>query len=104
MAAIKPISVPFDANGDMCHSDYRGGTDIREFDKPFYGRFEFDQIWHYTSSVTTFTDGMGHKYYMSQGVFESVIKHLVKGVLEGAFYFRKQGKYYSLIYLPDAVI
>lgn len=104
MAAIKKVSVPFDDAGNMMHSDWRGDANYVEYEGTFSGRFIFDQILKYTSNVAYFKDGMDRHFYMSQGEFERIIPFMVRGVLEGQFYFRKQGKYYSLMYKEDAVI
>jgi hypothetical protein len=88
----------------MKHSDYVRDSIYFEQNGPFIGRFEFDQILKYTSNVALFKDGNGCNFYMAQGEFEGNIKYMIRGVLEGRFYFHKQGKYYSLKYIPDAVI
>jgi hypothetical protein len=102
MADIKGLLVPFDKDGNMCHGPW-GAVEHVGYSK-FHGRFVFDKIHKYSSNVATFKDGMDRIFYMNQSEFERIIPFMVRGVLEGEFYFSKQGKYFSLKYLEDAVI
>lgn len=105
MAGIKQIKVPFDKDGNMLHKDWNGWQVARYVDydtTPFHGRFTFVSIDRFSSNVATFEDGMGRTYYMNQTEFVKNIPFMVHGVLDGAFHFKKQGKYFSLAYIEDA--
>lgn len=102
MAAINEIQVPFDKDGNMCHGPW-GAVSFVGY-STFHGRFTFDQIYKYSSNVALFKDGMDRIFYMKQSEFERIIPFMIRGVLEGTFGFSKQGKYYSLMYIEDAVI
>lgn len=104
MAAIKKVLVPFDKDGNMCWSDYGKPASQVEYDSAFTGRFTFKHILQHSSNVAVFRDGMDRSFYMSQGEFERIIPFMVRGVLEGNFYFHKQGRYYRLRYAEDAVV
>jgi hypothetical protein len=104
MAAIKKVKVPFDKDGNMLHKDRGNAAQYSEVDAPFREHMTFKSIQRWSSNVVIFENGVGNTFYMSQGEFENNIKYMVRGVLEGRFYFHKQGQYFSLKYIPDAVI
>lgn len=95
---VKKLSVPFDEEGNMKHSDWRGDAEYVEYDSTFQGWFRFEGIQQWSSNVTIFKDRMDRMFYMSQGEFQRIIPFMERGVLEGEFYFHKQGKYFSLRY------
>lgn len=102
---IKKILVPFDDKGNQQHASYsRSGQVLVEYDECFRAHMTFKSIQRYSSNVVVFENGVGNTFYMSQGEFERCIPFMIKGVLDGMFYFHKQGNYFSLRFLEDAFI
>lgn len=102
---MKPIKITFDENMDMWHGGRYGNIDpsftIIEFTEGFDDIMTFESFYCYSTTIARFRNQKGQLLWMSLGEFEKSLPSMKYGRLEGKFFFKKHGNYFSLIYLDD---
>lgn len=99
---FKEISVPFDSDGNMCHSTWPTHT-LREFKAPIEEDLQFKVMYQNSSGIVQFVSNrINTTYWMNNSEFQRIVPFMVNGRLKGNFTFtRHAGKYFSLKYLND---
>ena len=99
---FKEIVVPFDANGNMCHSAWNG-HESRRIDRPMNEDLQFDHMLLNSSAIAVFKSNRNDvRYFMNNTEFQRIVPFMVNGRLVGDFTFSVHaGKYYSIKFLND---
>lgn len=99
---FKVISVPFDKDGNMCHSKWNT-NEYRVIDRPMDEDLQFDVQLLNSSGIVRFKSVRNDvTYYMNNTEFQRIIHFMVNGRLSGDFTFSVHaGRYYSIKYLND---
>lgn len=105
MKTYKPIDVPFHrTTGAQAHSYKSWQKDLYnliKIEEPFEDVIYFQNLWEYSSCVSSWNRSDGRELYMSFSEFQRCIPFMVNGILRGKFFFKKQGAYYSVTYCDD---